>query len=274
MTSTVAYVLMRVHVAWAWTGSSSECNLDEKDYVDAKNFYDQIKWDFSGLQKDLTRLNSYFPNLGSQGVNALNMKVRQPETLDIYAYFLAFAFYLALQVKNVPKWWSNWRKLGVFSSQSGGPLFEPPYAKLAQEMYQSYKLTALAGNDVKNNAPFASSKNNYWMSSRTFYLFPNDEFKNQLMMVDRGFMYIFCNPPNEAVYFQCNSDSDGKPLNSKNAYSLTFTTPQMVGNGFWSITSYNLSTTYNEGQCYFTATGSKGSQDVTINMSNSFAALL
>ena len=74
---------------------------------------------------------------------------------------------------------------------------------------------------------------------------------------------IIANDPDEAVYLNCSTDGDGKPLLSKETYSMTFTPPPAGSgfppiaegfHGFWSVTLYTP--TYNLVQ---------GSNNYTIN---------
>ena len=61
-----------------------------------------------------------------------------------------------------------------------------------------------------------------------------------LMRTSTARSNMFDNRPTETQYFYTDNDSEGKQLESKNLYSVTFAKGQLPPvNGFWSLSLYN-----------------------------------
>lgn len=184
-------------------------------------------YSFKGLHPAFTEpLNTFkdtFPDLTPINVRDQNINI-----VDYYNLFVRF---MPLQLEEQPKFWTkNFPTIGITPNH-----FEPTYKdELKQSLTQTQQFEvniSIKGIPVKNN----------YNTSQIFYVFNIDPIANQIEVVGRAWLYIFANPPKEAIYFQSTIDSNNVQLSGSSSYILPVPIiPKLASkNGFWSVCSYN-----------------------------------
>jgi len=222
--SVVLYMMIRVAT-----------NLqDPNDYDDALRFVRQFRlepYSFPGLPPATTDtldvFKQTFPDLTDINVRDFNV--------DVVDYYNRFVKLLPLQTESLPLYWRI-----AFSSIGVNPYsYTPTYAKEMKDaltMTQQFEYNiSVKGIPIKNN----------YNTSQIFYVFNQDPLANQIEVVGRAWLYIFANPPNEAIYFQASVDSEQKPLDGSGNSRYTLNVPRIPeivpgSNGFWSVCSYTM----------------------------------
>ena len=97
--------------------------------------------------------------------------------------------------------------------------------------------------------------------------------KGPLRYIDKALIvksFIYGNNKEQAIYWNCNKDSNNNQLNGSNDYTVTINPiPSTNTPGFWSITAYNLNNFVEPqpGQLYFTV-GQGITQPCVVTLSN------
>jgi hypothetical protein len=311
MPSRQAYVMMRIHVDWdADTGCTSTV-APNLDYQNAVTFLNNINFTFpEGIRNsdpnqntstereyNLKAFNCYYPNIATNGTsatqsfekyNAQNLSAPlDPRSQDqnFRDSFLAFVWYGANQILNVPLWWDqNLTTMGFYLSNSDirnataaatnipnnncpkQLVSSNPCTDISLLQLGSYK--SITEINIKLQEAVTEKTGNLnpgnWASSATFTEWMNkspetDQFyytEKAYLMFDRTWIYIFANIPYDALYFSTSSLTSGDVLNSANEYQVILKSnnwpTNAVTQGWWSLVSYDESDYYNDVDCKFT----------------------
>lgn len=171
-------------------------------------------------------LRKLYPNI----LENPNFHIRERSNFPTLEYFQGFSNIKALQIKDVPPFWSNFSDIGIENGE-----FQTTFY---------YRLAPLLNNIQKrfqkSNIENQSKKG--WFSFSDYLYDENNSLKNQ---IDKTILYWFYKYPlaNNTRVFLTSTDNDGNKLNGAATYSFSFDNKkiQLSSHGFWSISVYDSS---------------------------------
>lgn len=218
--SSVLYMMIRVAT-----------NLqDPVSYRQSLNYLRQFsltQYSFRGMPPartdTLAKFKETFPDLSDIDVRDV--------CVDIAKYYNLFVKFMPLQLDSIPLFWTrNYPLIGIQPSHYDNK--SEKELKDALTLTQNFEYNiSIKGIPIKNN----------YNTSQSFYVLNKDPIANQIEVVGRAWLYIFANPPTEAIYFQSTVDSNQALLDGSHSYKLPVPTIPLFApraNAFWSVCSY------------------------------------
>lgn len=221
----------------------------------------QLEKQFKLIAKKVDPQNIQLPDTSKLQINDYS--------LNITKYYNDFVKILQWQTYFTPQDKSNldfFKTLGIF--QNKDPFNKKPKPFIPTHKLKLYKegsllgqnsiLLALSSNlDVGNN--WGTSANGIGVQGPLRYFY--------YTLIAR--QYTYGNNKDQSVYYSCYIDSNNKPLNGTNNYTMDVNiVPPINTPGFWSITAYNLEGYVEEdGQKYYTV-GQNIRQPCKLTLSN------